>query len=122
MNHAPWFQFFSAHSTKISVFSGSPDRNALAGSLPFRRRPHHLKTSRCMNRTGTLKDWKDYDQAVKDKDLTRALRFLKSIPLQPKEESWIDSSRYSSELDWARAARQERNWEILDTCLNADAG
>ncbi|CAH9053984.1 unnamed protein product [Cuscuta europaea] len=111
---------FSAHLAKILVFSGSPDRNSLACSVPFTRRPHHLKTSQRMNRTGALKDWKDYDQAVKDKDLTRALRFLKSTPVQPKEESWIDSSRYPSELDWARAARQERNWEVLDTCLNAD--
>ncbi|CAH9100498.1 unnamed protein product [Cuscuta epithymum] len=111
---------FSAHYSEILVFSGIPVRNSLACSVPFTNRPHHLKTSQRMNRTGALKDWKDYDQALKDKDLTRALRFLKSIPVQPKEESWIESGRYRSELDWARAARQERNWEVLDTCLNAD--
>ncbi|XP_031119203.1 uncharacterized protein LOC116022586 [Ipomoea triloba] len=115
--------FPSLHRTDPAgflVFSAIPGRNALAGSFPFVRKQHYLRKSQRLSRAGALKDWQEYEQAVKDKDLTRALRFLKDIPVQSNEESWIDPSGYPSELDWARAARQDRNWEVLDTCLNAD--
>ncbi|XP_019196694.1 PREDICTED: uncharacterized protein LOC109190619 isoform X2 [Ipomoea nil] len=115
--------FPSLHRTDPAgflVFSATPGRNAPAGSFPFVRKQRYLRKSQRLSRAGALKDWQEYDEAVKDKDLTRALRFLKDIPVQPKEESWIDPSGYPSELDWARAARQDRNWEVLDTCLNAD--
>lgn len=66
-----------------------------------------------------LREWQEYEQAVKDKDLSRALRFLRDIPIEPKDSS-IDPSRSpggGGELDWFRL---ERDWEVLDTCLNAD--
>lgn len=61
---------------------------------------------------------------MRDKDLARALRFLQSTPssssaIDPSSisNSGLDLNSGFSELDWARP---ERDWEILDTCLNAD--
>ncbi|RAL37835.1 unnamed protein product [Cuscuta campestris] len=118
------FPSLSLHLADLAGFppssSATGDRNALITSSPVIRKRHYLKSRPCLTRTGAMKGWQEYDQAVKDKDLTRALRFLKEIPVQPKEETWMDPNGYPSELDWARAARQERNWGVLDTCLNAD--
>ncbi|XP_049343897.1 uncharacterized protein LOC125808207 isoform X2 [Solanum verrucosum] len=47
---------------------------------------------------------REYEQAVKDKDLSRALGYL-------REDSSI------GKLDWSPI---ERDWQVLDTCLNAD--
>lgn len=51
---------------------------------------------------------------MKEKDLARALRFLKSVETNPIEP-FNDSS--SSELGLVQS---ERDWEVLDACLNAD--
>ncbi|CAN4103798.1 unnamed protein product [Withania somnifera] len=48
-----------------------------------------------------LKEWREYEAAVKDKDLSRALRFLRE-----------DKDNWTFGL--------ERDWQVLDTCLNAD--
>ncbi|XP_052179275.1 uncharacterized protein LOC127792692 [Diospyros lotus] len=91
---------------KLSVSSG-----AGAGShnlLFFRQtirfpRPCNRKHA---TRRRALREWQEeYEEAVKDKDLARALRFLNS--------SITESA--SGEL-----GKWERDWEVLDTCLNAD--
>lgn len=51
---------------------------------------------------------------MKEKDLARALRFLKSVETNPIEP-FNDSS--SSDLGLVQS---ERDWEVLDACLNAD--
>ena len=61
-----------------------------------------------------LREWREYENAVKKKDLARALRLLKSVetnPIEPFKES------SSSDLGLVQL---ERDWEVLDTCLNAD--
>ncbi|KNA25386.1 hypothetical protein SOVF_006960 isoform A [Spinacia oleracea] len=68
-----------------------------------------------------FREWKEYEEAVKDKDLARALKFLKSvdggIQIQPVESSGYGSSiRTRSELGFPVV---DRDWEVLDTCLNA---
>lgn len=67
-----------------------------------------------------VKEWREYEKAVKEKDLARALRFLQStdglLPLKKEELSTIPTSA-EAEL---RFFREERDWEVLDTCLNAD--
>ncbi|XP_050225497.1 uncharacterized protein LOC126674977 isoform X2 [Mercurialis annua] len=78
--------------------------------------------------TGALKEWRDYEEAVKRKDLARALRFLKSKETEKKtntannEDNSINGSLSTgsgiNELRWFDGL--DRNWEILDTCLNAD--
>ncbi|KAE8672206.1 Phosphoglycerate kinase 1 [Hibiscus syriacus] len=70
-----------------------------------------------------LREWKEYEETVKKKDLTTALRFLISIEKDnndnPVEEngSLSTRSRYS-DLDFLSGS--VRDWEVLDTCLNAD--
>ncbi|KAG8386640.1 hypothetical protein BUALT_Bualt03G0169600 [Buddleja alternifolia] len=58
-------------------------------------------------RTRAMREWQEYEEAVKKKDLARALRFLKN----PSIESVND------ELGLLGLGR---DWEVLDTCLNAD--
>ncbi|CAI0555493.1 unnamed protein product [Linum tenue] len=72
-------------------------------------------------------EWQEYEEAVKRKDLARALRFLTS--LQPNSTtrrpypSPADSS--PSEIDGFGSGLGsidglQRDWEVLDTCMNAD--
>ncbi|KAK9072190.1 hypothetical protein SSX86_008622 [Deinandra increscens subsp. villosa] len=61
-----------------------------------------------------LTEWREYEQAVKDKDLGRALRFLQEIP-QPDGYS-LDSQNDNP----LKLLELQRDWEVLDTCLNAD--
>ncbi|KAJ8532670.1 hypothetical protein K7X08_012593 [Anisodus acutangulus] len=73
--------------------------------------PTHRRKSSTI-RAIRRREWQEYEQAVKDKDLSRALRFLRDdVPIE------LQPSPSSSELDWFRV---ERDWEVLDTCLNAD--
>ncbi|XP_028062740.1 uncharacterized protein LOC114266049 [Camellia sinensis] len=85
-----------------------------AESKPFSRRPQPRRIT-----TRALREWKEYEDAVKDKDLARALRFLlKDNPIEPDNSSIQDSTRLpDAELGWVG---WERDWEVLDTCLNAD--
>ncbi|KAJ3679314.1 hypothetical protein LUZ60_017325 [Juncus effusus] len=75
-------------------------------------------TSRPSNSRVNALKWRDYEDAVREKDLARALQFLQSISspvdVTPPPSS-VNSISYVS--GWSRP---ERDWEILDTCLNAD--
>ncbi|XP_016479739.1 uncharacterized protein LOC107800987 [Nicotiana tabacum] len=62
-----------------------------------------------------VREWQEYEEAVKDKDLSRALRFLRDIPIEEPKDSSTRAG--GGELDWFRL---ERDWQVLDTCLNAD--
>ncbi|KAI7742218.1 hypothetical protein M8C21_017774 [Ambrosia artemisiifolia] len=57
-----------------------------------------------------ITEWKEYEQAVKDKDLGKALRFLQESPQLDDYYSETDNGL----LDL------KRDWDVLDTCLNAD--
>ncbi|KAI8553199.1 hypothetical protein RHMOL_Rhmol06G0325600 [Rhododendron molle] len=85
-------------------------------------------TTRALRR----REWKEYEEAVKDKDLARALRFLKDIP-DPENSSsspvpMDDDSSIRSLKGGARGGglssgwvvEWERDLEVLDACLNAD--
>ncbi|GLJ21504.1 hypothetical protein SUGI_0397520 [Cryptomeria japonica] len=50
-------------------------------------------------------EWKEFEDAVQEKELTRALRLLESLEYEDLELNNVGSS-------------PSRNWEILDTCLN----
>lgn len=70
-----------------------------------------------------LKEWREYEDAVRDKDLARALRFLKSmeaLQLQSSPSPSHPSSVNSVTTYSPGFAGSERDWEVLDTCLNAD--
>ncbi|KAL8147073.1 uncharacterized protein LOC141707697 [Apium graveolens] len=65
-----------------------------------------------------VREWQEYEAAVKEKDLAKALRFLRDVQVVEEEkEELSESTRLETELGmygW------DRNWEVLDTCLNAD--
>ncbi|GMI90055.1 Virescent3-1 [Hibiscus trionum] len=73
-----------------------------------------------------LREWQEYEEAVKKKDLATALRFLISVEKDssdnPVEENGSLSTRSArSRLgDLNFLGGSTRDWEVLDTCLNAD--
>ncbi|KAL9225977.1 hypothetical protein vseg_001841 [Gypsophila vaccaria] len=92
--------------TTLSIFQHSPPPPFQFGQTrpkPIRTRPATL--------TRAVKEWKEYEEAVKDKNLGRALKFLKSVNIDGLEIQTRPDSRYRF---------LERDWEVLDTCLSAD--
>ncbi|XP_024019352.1 uncharacterized protein LOC21390190 isoform X2 [Morus notabilis] len=87
----------------------------LSSFLSPTRRPPCLGVVR-----SALREWNEYEEAVKRKDLAGALRFLKSMETKDQEEKELrlGSSRFG-ELGISNSGFQ-RDWEVLDTCLNAD--
>ena len=72
---------------------------------------------------GAFREWREYEEAVKRKDLAGALRFLKSLESQNQVEIYENSSTADSHMsrfrEWELYGPQ-KDWEVLDTCLNAD--
>ncbi|XP_019099552.1 PREDICTED: uncharacterized protein LOC104778504 isoform X3 [Camelina sativa] len=62
-------------------------------------------------RRSALREWREYEDAVKRKDLAGALRFLKSIE---------NDDQRDAKLSGLAALELERDWQVLDACLNAD--
>lgn len=81
-------------------------------ATPLRRKPFPATPLRA------VREWQEYEAAVKEKDLAKALRFLRDVQVVEEEkEELSESTRLDTKLGvygW------ERNWEVLDTCLNAD--
>ncbi|KAK3042647.1 hypothetical protein RJ639_000899 [Escallonia herrerae] len=85
-------------------------------ALPLAETKHFThKQFLCKALTG----WQEYEDAVKNKDLARALRFLKNIPAVP-DESPIELTQSRVDAGGLGLIGLDRNWEVLDTCLNAD--
>ncbi|CAN6828588.1 hypothetical protein Bca4012_008288 [Brassica carinata] len=61
--------------------------------------------------SSALREWREYEDAVKRKDLAGALRFLKTVQVIDKQAA-IESINI--------AAAPALDWEVLDACLNAD--
>ncbi|KAL3734063.1 hypothetical protein ACJRO7_023418 [Eucalyptus globulus] len=65
-----------------------------------------------------LREWRDYEEAVKRKDLASALRFLRS---QSVAGDVVGDDYEGDEVGMYLSGKpEERDWEVLDTCLNAD--
>ncbi|XP_073306939.1 uncharacterized protein [Primulina huaijiensis] len=81
------------------------------------RRPFFPCQTRVSNtiRARAVAEWHEYEEAVKKKDLARALRFLRDVPVELDDASI--PPRSARQLDFRE---MERDWEVLDTCLNAD--
>ncbi|XP_071703145.1 uncharacterized protein [Rutidosis leptorrhynchoides] len=79
-------------------------------SLNCRQQSQRIKTR-------ALTEWKEYEQAVKDKDLSKALRFLQQVEIQLPNDYSIESQ---SDIKPLKMLELQRDWEVLDTCLNAD--
>ncbi|CAI8584096.1 unnamed protein product, partial [Vicia faba] len=74
-----------------------------------------------------FKEWREYEEAVKRKDLAGALTFLKSLETEQRltAEPFGEEASPVAELTRSRFRELEvfgpqRDWEILDTCMNAD--
>lgn len=84
----------------------------------------HLEShQRLLPLSRALREWQDYEEAVKRKDLAEALRFLESFDRESAIEPINDSAPAGSApsaLGNPRLSGWERDWEVLDTCLNAD--
>lgn len=63
-----------------------------------------------MQRLSALREWREYEDAVKRKDLAGALRFLKTVQVIDKQAAESINIAAAPALDW----------EVLDACLNAD--
>lgn len=74
-------------------------------------------------RPNALREWREYEDAVKRKDLAGALRFLKSIENDENLDEAIESNvaaPITTKLNVLGALELERDWQVLDACLNAD--
>lgn len=72
-----------------------------------------------------LREWKEYEEAVKRKDLAGALGFLQSLETQQNPVELVNGSLPAESTRPPRLGELgfvgwERDWEVLDTCLNAD--
>lgn len=76
--------------------------------FPFPRRPPHPGQRL---RAGSLKEWREFEDAVRSKDLSRALRFLQSVDPYPDAEAATQV---------ALPMPPGRDWEVLDACIDAD--
>ncbi|KAM7269188.1 hypothetical protein ACFE04_024685 [Oxalis oulophora] len=92
--HSPRFSFHSIQTNPLS--------------LPTLKPPKAVKT-----------EWQEYEDAVKRKDLVKALKFLKKTQNQDDPVELLHSNQVgiiNGFLDFEK----ERDWQLLDTCLNAD--
>ncbi|CAK9157774.1 unnamed protein product [Ilex paraguariensis] len=92
-----------------------PTHPLAEAKLFCRKQPPSLTTTRA------LREWQEYEEAVKKKDLAQALRFLQDIPVEPHNSS-IDSTPsrvVNGELGLFGIFGLDKDWEVLDTCLNA---
>ncbi|XWS27566.1 hypothetical protein CRYUN_Cryun26dG0126900 [Craigia yunnanensis] len=78
------------------------------------------------HRPRALREWQEYEEAVKRKDLATALRFLISIDKNNSDNPVEENGSLSTESTRSRlgdlgfVGGPVRDWEVLDTCLNAD--
>lgn len=84
---------------------------------------NHLKINHRSHRitTRALTEWREYEQAVKNKDLSKALSFLQQIqpPNDTNNDNYLIDSQNGNNNPLGQLELQ-RDWEVLDTCLNAD--
>ena len=80
--------------------------------LPFPARPP--RPGRRL-RAGSLKEWREFEDAVESKDLSRALRFLQSV-----EPASYPEAASSATTQVALPVPPGRDWEVLDACIDAD--
>lgn len=99
-------------------------------SFPFPLTPPYRKVAPFHRKLEpkALREWQEYEEAVKRKDLARALRFLKSVedkkannnPVELSNSPLLTESKQPRVPEFGLVDGSERDWEVLDTCLNAD--
>ncbi|EFH70823.1 hypothetical protein ARALYDRAFT_474687, partial [Arabidopsis lyrata subsp. lyrata] len=104
----PCLRSLSPFSRRIGGFLVPRVQSLAFGSV----RRHELR------RPSALREWREYEDAVRRKDLAGALRFLKSI--ENDEERDAVESIVTAKLSGLGGLELERDWQVLDACLNAD--
>ncbi|XP_033132432.1 uncharacterized protein LOC103832531 isoform X2 [Brassica rapa] len=97
----------------------SPSSSCLLRNLILTPSPHPFsrpifvggsRRRHLVQRLSALREWREYEDAVKRKDLAGALRFLKTVQVIDKQAAESINIAAAPALDW----------EVLDACLNAD--
>ncbi|KAK4263356.1 hypothetical protein QN277_028779 [Acacia crassicarpa] len=124
-------------SPTVDIFSHSFFSQLLSGGFPccfpgtffpLSRKPFSARQylhHRHQPAIRAFREWREYEEAVKRKDLATALRFLKSIENENSVELFDGSSpsaadSFESRFRELQMFGPQRDWEVLDTCLNAD--
>ncbi|KAI4333280.1 hypothetical protein L6164_018112 [Bauhinia variegata] len=125
----------SSISANLEIFPHSPTfppfflgfcsqpRTSVSYKPFYARQYHHRRLVAPVTRA--FREWREYEEAVKRKDLAGALRFLKSIENENPAQLFDASPSSVAELTRSRFDElglfgPQRDWEVLDTCLNAD--
>lgn len=107
LNMFPFFASINHHTPPMTIcLRYTPPSQFLPTRIHNFRRlfPPNVRHHSWRIKTRALTEWREYEEAVKDKDLGKALGFLQQIEIQ-----------YSiNDLEL------QRDWQVLDTCLNAD--
>ncbi|XVF33814.1 hypothetical protein REPUB_Repub18cG0003100 [Reevesia pubescens] len=110
--------FFSSHSFPLS--------HPYPISILFLQTPKPRKNIRYYHPPRALREWQEYEEAVKRKDLATALSFLISIDKNNSDNPVEENGSLSTESTRSRlgdlgfVGGSVRDWEVLDTCLSAD--
>ncbi|KAG8638194.1 hypothetical protein MANES_14G009100v8 [Manihot esculenta] len=115
----------SSHLKIFPHFRSSAQLVSTHVSFVFRKKPRD-KNLKLIARA--LSEWHEYEDAVKRKDLARALRFLRSLEADKNKDNsaekingFLSSGPTQSGVsDLGLFDGSQRDWEVLDTCLNAD--
>ncbi|KAM0838475.1 hypothetical protein ACQ4PT_060951 [Festuca glaucescens] len=93
----------------------SASHSATPSSKRFLPRPYRPPRPRPRLRAGSLKEWREFEDAVESKDLSRALRFLQSV-----EPAYYPEAPASAGTQVTLPVPPGRDWEVLDACIDAD--
>lgn len=98
-----------------------PARTILSPQCPLGRR-QVLFNKKCLDRSKirALREWQDYEEAVKEKDLARALRLLQDISIKIQDSSIQSTGSVGFGGGGFGPFELQRDWDVLDACLNAD--
>uniref|UniRef100_A0A0E0G1X4 Peptidase M41 domain-containing protein n=1 Tax=Oryza nivara TaxID=4536 RepID=A0A0E0G1X4_ORYNI len=84
-------------------------------SPPSRRRRLRLRLR--VRAGSSLKEWGDFEDAVRSRDLPRALRFLQSVDVETPPAA---AAAGAAVARVALPVPPGRDWEVLDACIDAD--
>ena len=110
--------FLTSHSFSRGFSFTLPQTPTQLGGRPYARQYQQGRPA-----PGAFREWREYEEAVKRKDLAGALRFLKSLESQSPVDIFENSSMADSAMSRFRELElygPQKDWEVLDTCLNAD--
>lgn len=100
-----------------NIFNPAHKAIALPQACPIQPNRPFFRKSYPRRIIRALREWQEYEEAVKENDLARALRFLENVSINPQGPGFTSDKATGWELD---SFSTQIDWEILDTCLNAD--